>query len=296
MKNRMLKKHMNIKRRIGWRLSRRVPLKVLCLFLILNFQFSTFNPLRAQCTAENTAFVAGEELTYDLFFNWKFIWVSAGTASMSVKQTKWEGQSAYKAHLITRTSDRLDRFFMMRDTLQSIITEDMAPRYYKKAANEGGRYYVDEVWYSYPNGTTHLRQHYKDRNGGVEEKTFDSTRCLYDMMSALLHARSFQVENLRKGEKLHMPMADGHKVEEITLIYRGRENFKMKSNGVTYRCLVFSFVEYPKGKEKEIITFYISDDQNHIPVRLDLFLRFGVAKAYLSKSKGLRHQCTSIVK
>ena len=28
----------------------------------------------AQCTAENTAFQAGEELNYQLFFNWKFIW------------------------------------------------------------------------------------------------------------------------------------------------------------------------------------------------------------------------------
>ena len=88
---------------------------------------------------------------------------------------------------------------------------------------------------------------------------------------------------------MHLPMADGHKVEDITLIFRGRENFRVKSSGITYPCLVFSFVEYPEGKEKEVITFYISDDENHIPVRLDLFLRFGVAKAYLNKSKGLRH-------
>ena len=103
----------------------------------------------AQCSAENTAFNAGEELTYDLFFNWKFVWVSAGSATMNINKTKWEGRSAYKSHLITRTSSRLDRFFMMRDTMQSIMTEDMTPLYYKKGANEGGRYYVDEVWYSY---------------------------------------------------------------------------------------------------------------------------------------------------
>ena len=95
--------------------------------------------IHAQCSAENTAFNAGEELNYDLFFNWKFVWVSAGTATMSISSTKWEGQPAYKTHLITRTSSRLDRFFMMRDTMQSIITEDMTPRYYKKGANEGGR-------------------------------------------------------------------------------------------------------------------------------------------------------------
>ena len=257
--------------------------------LYIAFAFLGIQGAKAQCTAENTAFRAGEELNYDLFFNWKFVWVSAGTATMTVKQTSFEGSPAYRSHLITRTSDRLDRFFMMRDTMLSIMTEDMTPRYYKKGANEGGKYYVDEVWYSYPSGKTHLRQRFKDRDGTVTERTYDSPKCLYDMMTALLRARSFQVGNMRKGDKLHMPMADGHKVEDITLIYRGKDSFKIKKTGITYSCLVFSLVEYPNGKEKEVITFYISDDANHIPVRLDLYLRFGSAKAYLSSSKGLRH-------
>ncbi|MBR6142162.1 MAG: DUF3108 domain-containing protein [Bacteroidaceae bacterium] len=267
-----------------------------CTAILLALAFSGSERTLAQCATENTAFNAGEELSYSLFFNWKFIWLSAGTATMDVVQTKWEGKPAYKGHLITRTSERLDRFFMMRDTIKCIVAEDMTPLYYKKGANEGGRYYVDEVWYSYQDGSTHLRQRYQNREGIVTERTYDSPKCIFDMMSMLLRARSFQVENIRKGEKMHFPMADGHKVEDITLIYRGRENFKMKSTGITYRCLVFSLVEYPAGKEKEVITFYITDDENHIPVRLDLFLRFGVAKAYLSKSKGLRHECTSIVK
>lgn len=260
--------------------------KVLLVFFIA-FLSSSYS--YAQCTAENTAFRAGEELNYQLFFNWKFIWINAGTATMSISQTKHENNFAYRAHLITRTSERLDRFFMMRDTLLSIVTEDMSPIYYKKGANEGGRYYVDEVWYSYPNGKTHLRQRYKNRDGIVTEKTYDSPKCLYDMMSVMLRARSFRAEDFRVGDKLQLPMADGHKVEDITLIYRGRENFQMKSNGTNYRCLVFSFVEYQDGKEKEIITFYISDDKNHIPVRLDMYLRFGIAKAFLINSKGLRH-------
>ena len=55
-------------------------------------------------------------------------------------------------------------------------------------------------------------------------------------------------------------MATGRKVEEQTLIYRGKENVKAE-NGVTYRCLIFSLVEYDKkGKEKEVITFFVTDD------------------------------------
>jgi hypothetical protein len=70
----------------------------------------------------------------------------------------------------------------------------------------------------------------------------------------------------------------------------------MDSTGITYRCLVFSFIDDRGKKEKEVITFYITDDMNHTPVRLDMYLRFGTAKAFLSKQSGLRNPQTSIVR
>ena len=84
-------------------------------------------------------------------------------------------------------------------------------------------------------------------------------------------------------------------IKPVTLIYRGKENFTSEQ-GVTYRCLVFSLVEYVNNKEKEVITFYVTDDRNHLPVRLDMYLNFGSAKAFLTDIKGNRHPLTSIVK
>ena len=93
-------------------------------------------------------------------------------------------------------------------------------------------------------------------------------------------------------------MATGRKVEKQTLIYRGKKKFEAEDDDETvYRCLVFSLVEYDKkGREQEVITFYITDDLNHLPVRLDLYLNFGSAKAFLKNIKGNRHPLTSIVK
>ena len=68
------------------------------------------------------------------------------------------------------------------------------------------------------------------------------------------------------------------------------------NNDTIYRCLVFSFVEYKKGKEKEVITFFISDDKNHLPIRLDMYLNFGSAKAFLKSVQGNRYPMTSVVK
>ena len=45
-----------------------------------------------------------------------------------------------------------------------------------------------------------------------------------------------------------------------------------------------------------MVTFYVTDDKNHLPVRLDMYLRFGSAKAFLTDAKGVRNTQTSIIK
>ncbi len=262
---------------------------ILIIFLLSSIRAA------AQCVEKNTAFQAGEQLSYEMYFNWKFVWLKAGTATMTTTDSQWEGQDVYKSVLVTKSSKRLDKYFMMRDTLECAVSRDLVPLYYKKAANEGGKYYVDQVWYSYANGEVNLKQQYLSRRGQTRHASYQSADCIYDMMSMMLRARSFDASQFKKGDKLQFPMADGRKVENTTLVYRGKKNFRMRGTDTTYRCLIFSFVEYEGKEEKEIITFYITDDANHTPVRLDMFLKFGTAKAYLVDAKGLRNECTSIV-
>ena len=55
-------------------------------------------------------------------------------------------------------------------------------------------------------------------------------------------------------------------------------------------------MEFAKDRWKEIVRFYVTDDANHIPVRLDMFLRFGSAKAFLVSMKGNNSKVTSLVR
>ncbi len=77
--------------------------------------------------------------------------------------------------------------------------------------------------------------------------------------------------------------------------YGGKIKIKA-DNGVKYRCLKLSYLEKEDNKYKRIADFYVSDDKNHIPVRLDMFLKFGSAKAFLVSMKGLRNPVNSVVK
>ena len=249
---------------------------------------------RAQCAAQNEAIQAGEELVYDLKFNWKFIWVAAGQAKMDMQAITYQGKPCFRSNLISVSNKQVDFFFKMRDTLTCITSSRLEPVYFRKGAEEGDRYTVDEVWFSYKNGKCIADQRRMRRERDTVKSKDQSDECIFDMLSILMRARSFDVSDYKVGDKILFDMATGTKVEQQTLIYRGRKNFKAE-NGVKYRCLVFSLVEYKKGKEKEVITFYVTDDKNHLPVRLDLYLNFGSAKAFLREIKGNRHPLTSII-
>lgn len=249
--------------------------------------------VQAQCEVRNNAFKAGETIHYNLYFNWKFVWVKCGTAYMRTTATTWQSKPALRTYLITRGSKKADMFFRMRDTLVSVVSTNLSPHYYYKGSFEGKRMYKDEAYYNYRNGQVKVRLR-KQRSGVFSSAQKTSENCVYDMLSILAQARSYDPSNYKVGQRIHFDMVGGTDIDHETLIYRGKKNIKSES-GTVYRCLVFSYVE-PKGeKEKEIVTFYVTDDENHLPIRLDMFLNFGSAKAFLTTVSGNRHPLTSVV-
>lgn len=267
-------------------MKRKIALLLLSIFM--------FSAASAQCTFKNTAFKGGEFLSYNLYYNWKFVWVKAGTASMYTVQSNYKGKPAYRASLTTRGNNKVDEMFVLRDTLLCYSSLDMAPLYFRKGAREGERYTVDEVWYNYKGGNTHLTQRRQYKDG--TSKTVSNSRedCVYDMLNIFLRARSFNPEGWTKGHVVKIPIADGNSIDPAQLRYRGKSTIKA-DNGKKYRCLELSYMELEKGKYKEIVRFYVTDDSNHIPVRLDMFLRFGAAKAFLTSMKGNKNPVTCIV-
>ena len=59
---------------------------------------------------------------------------------------------------------------------------------------------------------------------------------------------------------------------------------------------MLTYYEYDDNKWRNIASFFVTDDNNHIPIRLDMRLKFGSAKAFLTTMKGIRQKITSQVK
>lgn len=271
-------------------------MKHLKIFFLTTLLTAVSLSASAQCTFHNTAFKSGEKLTYNLYFNWQFVWVKVGTASFDTDQVHYGGQQTYRGSLTTRGNARADKFFVLRDTLLCYNTLDMAPLYYRKGAKEGKRYTVDEVNYSYPDGKCHVKMHRQKHDGSHIRAQHTYNDCVFDMMSIFLRARSFDPTGWKKGYVVNFPIVDGRKRYPAQLRYQGKVNVKADDKH-TYRCLKLAYMENEKDNEwKKIVDFYVSDDENHVPIRLDLHLRFGSAKAFMTSVTGLRNANKSLVK
>ena len=163
----------------------------------------------AQCSFRNTAFKSGEYLSYNLYFNWKFVWIKVGTASMNTVQSNFRGRPSYRCSLITRGNSKADHFFVLRDTLLCYSSLDLAPVYYHKGAHEGDRYYTDEVFYTYPEGRCHVRQHQITSKGESLWQQHTYNECVFDMLNIFLRARSFNPSNWKKGYVVNFDIVDG---------------------------------------------------------------------------------------
>ncbi len=257
------------------------------VFLLLAF-VALFLSAGAVEIKRKPAYKSGETLECVFYFNWKFIWVKAGGAKLIIRDTIYNNRKAQYMSLLSSTNEAADAFLKMRDTLTTIFTPgDVRPLYYKKVSVQGRHEYFNEVKYDYTaDGKVNISQRYV-RDGELRVAAKDTRdTAVYDMMSMLAYARTFDFSTLKKGQRLTYPVATGKRVEEQCLIYRGTT--KVKANDeLTYDCLEISLVKMEGGKEKTIINFFVTNDDNHLPILLDLALNFGSAKARLSRRTGL---------
>lgn len=252
-------------------------MKMLCLTvaMVIGALTASAQPL------QNRALPANEQLQYKLYFNWKFIWVSAGTAKMSTTETTYKGKPAFKCYLSTATSKKVDKYFRMRDTLLVYASKQLMPLYYRKASHEGKRNYFDEITYSHQNGTCRVSHHSVKASGAVKNESHTYDHTVYDMLNVFLRARNFDATNWKKGHTVNIDIAGFSDIVKAKLVYRGKTSVKAE-DGNKHNCLELSYIEREDNKDHEVCRFFVTDDVRHIPVRIDLNLKFGTAKAFIN--------------
>ncbi|WP_277464215.1 DUF3108 domain-containing protein [Parabacteroides sp. PF5-6] len=245
--------------------------------------------IHAQQHTGTLPFKVGEELTYDMYFRYGLINTKAGVSILKTEETVYADQMAYKFSLCGKSSGAVKAFFSVADTLSSYMGKDLRPLAYTKDAHENSDHTIERATYQYPStGVVELRGK-RIKNGELKFDTLQvSDVPIYDMISVIYYARTYDFASMKKGDKLSIAYFTGRRMENMDIQYRGIETVKA-NDGREYYCIKLVMILNEKAFENgsEAMTVYISNDQNKVPIRIDSKLKLGSTRIIIKEYKGV---------
>ena len=257
------------------------PLSIL-LLSVLSF------PLRAGddfCGIRNAAFHAGENLTFKVFYTVAGMYMSAGEASFTTKLETMNNKPVYHVTGDGKTYSFYDNFFKVRDKYESYIdTATLQPLKFIRNVYEGG-------YKKYENVTFNKTTNTAVTNDGV----FKVPNCVQDVLSAIYYARNIDFNKYKPGDKIPFTMFLDKEIFEMYIRYLGKETVKTKYGkfrAIKFKPLLLKGTIFEGGEK---MTVWVSDDRNHVPVRIESPITVGSIKVDMISNSNLRYPLTSLI-
>jgi len=217
---------------------------------------------------------------------------NASYATLSIKDTLYQGRPAYHASGIGRTTGLARLFFRVDDYYDSIFEQDIVrPLHFIRNINEGG--YTKNVTIDFD----HTNKVCTVNN--LKKSTLDVAPIepnVQDLISAFYFLRNhFDLSDIQIGEFAAINIFYDLSNFVFKFKFLGRQKLNTKFGIVS--CLKFRpYVESGRVFSKEEgLTLWISDDENKIPIRLTADLRVGSIDADLDAFRGLKHPFNIVV-
>ena len=244
------------------------------------------------CETTNSAFKAGEELTYKVYYNWNFVWLSAGEVTFKVRDVN--GEYHFSAHGGTYKS--YDWFFKVRDKYDTYVDKKtLLPRLSVRDVNEGKYSLYDAVTFDRPSEkATSLRGKTKDVATPTDYKV---NPCAHDILSLLYYARNLNYKQMRSGQTIPVNIFIDKEEWNLKVSYLGKDDNKKVRNLGRFRTVKLSpqVIEGYVFKKDARLTVWASDDENRIPLVIESPISVGSVKVILKSYKNLRYPITSKV-
>lgn len=244
-------------------------------FLLIAFSAHSSSGQKSLRTVENKAFKAGEKLKFRIHYGF----IDAGTATMEVKNEMKSigGRPCYHIIATGETMGAFDWFFKVRDRYESIVdSQAMIPWLFFRRVSEGGYTVNQNVSFN----------HYTD-SAKSDKKTISIPDYTQDLISAFYYSRTFDATNVKPGDIYPIPGYLDDYTLPLDVKFIGRDEIKTRVG--TIKCMAFRpmLQEGRVFKENEDMTVWVSDDDNHIPVRVQANVLVGSIKMDLVSFENL---------
>ncbi len=237
------------------------------------------------CGIKNTSFKEGEKLVFKVYYNMASLWVGAGYATFNTKLEEFNNRKVY--HIIGdgKTMKSYDWFFKVRDRYETYIdAETLLPVKFVRNVDEGGFKIYNNVSFNQNIGQA------VSTNG-----VYSVPKCIQDVLSTIYYARNIDYSKYKPGDKIPFDMFLDDKVYNLFIRYVGKERITTKYgtfNAIKISPLLIEGTIF-KGGEKMMV--WVSDDANHIPVRVDSPILVGSIKVDLVGYDKLRNPFTALL-
>ena len=257
-------------------------------FILLAICFLTvsFSPSNDTfCGIRNTAFHAGEQVKMNVYYSTMGAYVAAGEANFTTTLERFNGRPVYHCVGTGKTFSFFDNFFKVRDRYESYIdTATMLPQKFIRNVDEGGYKKYNNVTFNQNQGTA------VSTNG-----VFKVTPCIQDVVSAVYYARNINFDKYKPGDKIPFDMFLDDEVYHLYIRYIGKEKVKTrygKFHAIKFKPLLVKGTIFEGGEK---MTAWVSDDPNHLLLRVESPISVGSIKVDMMGYSNLRYPLTSLV-
>lgn len=254
-------------------------------------------PLYAQMPViPSYAFQTGEKISYDVFYNVIGIYIKAGTATFTTTNELMQERDVYHVTGEGATNSKYDWIFKVRDRYETYFNaSDLKPLKFRRDISEGKYNKHEEVTFNQQTNTVVT-------NNGV----YAVPDNVQDVISIMYYARNINYGQYQTGSRIPVSMFIDNKVYTMYIHYIGRETIKTKYGkfsalklkplllkGNTFKDDETSLEENVfAGSEK--MTIWLTDDSNHIPVRIESPIAVGRVKVDLMRYENLKYRLTAL--
>lgn len=234
------------------------------------------------------AFDSGEWFKFRIHYGM----FNASYATLEVDEAVINNTPVYHVKGRGKSTGLLGLFFKVDDDYQTYIDKKTGKPYkFIRNINEGGYTKDLVIDFDHNNNKAHVLNR-KSR----EKKSYSVPNNVHDMLSSFYYIRNqIDGDRLKPGDEMRVNMFIDDENLDFKLVFLGREVIKTKFGKVAtlkFRPYVLAGRVF---KEKESLTFWISDDKNKIPVKIEAELAVGSLDADLEAYKGLKHQFSIIM-
>lgn len=231
-------------------------------------------------TVDNKAFDTGEKLTYVVAFSSLLTGnMTAGKLTLEVMPDKKTVANRSTFHVVAQGNSTgfFELFYKVNDRYESFIDEKaIVPLKFIQRKRENSYRKNDTMYFNQLENTAKSTL-----------KEFDIPANSHDMVSALYFARTLNYDKIAKGSTINIPFVIDDSVYHSKIIYVGRQIVKTKMG--EFSCFAFKPMVFT-GKvfdQKFPMTFWVTDDSNHLPVLIESKLSVGKARIELTNYEGI---------